>query len=75
MNIKDYIKGEVTFQYYYDGSLWYKTENDFLFPVPVSDCGTAKFLAKDKGILFMRYIRKHLETILDGRDQDGNSTK
>lgn len=30
------------------------------FPVPISDIGNATFLAFDKAILFMRYIRKHL---------------
>jgi len=32
----------------------------FEFPVPVSDCGDGTFLAEDKAILFMRYIRKHV---------------
>lgn len=32
----------------------------FSFPVPVADCGDASFLAHDKALLFMRYIRKHL---------------
>lgn len=45
------------------GSLWYKTEANLLFPVPISDIGNATFLAKDKAILFMRYIRKWLESL------------
>ena len=61
MTIKDHIKGFVTFQYYRAGNLYYKTETDFLFPVPISDTGEATFPAKEKGILFMRYIRKQLE--------------
>ena len=60
-NIKELIKGEVTFQYYRDGNLHYSTENGFVFPVPISDIGNATFLAKDKAMLFMRYIRKFLE--------------
>lgn len=61
--LKDRVRGNVTFIHYFDGSLWYSTEDDFVFPVPVSDIGTATFLAKDKGILFMRYIRKHMELL------------
>lgn len=63
MSIKDHVKGKVTFQYYRDEKLWYITETGFLFPVPIDDIGNATFLASDKGILFMRYIRKHINTI------------
>ena len=35
----------------------------FEFPVPISDIGTATFLAEDKALLFMRYIRKHLDLL------------
>lgn len=61
MDIKEYIKGECKFQFYKDSSLWYLTENNFLFPVPIQDIGNATFYYTDKGILFMRYIRKYLE--------------
>lgn len=36
-SIKDCVKGEVIFQYYKNKELWYKTENGFLFPVPIED--------------------------------------
>lgn len=58
MNIKDCIAGNVTFQYYRKGELYYKCENGFTFTVPISDTGDAAFNAEDKGILFMRWIRK-----------------
>lgn len=61
--LKDHVKGTVTFTHYFDGDLWYKTDTDFSFPVPVSDAGTATFKAEDKALLFMRYIRKHLEVV------------
>lgn len=61
--LKDHVRGQVTFTHYFDGNLWYKTETDFSFPVPVSDIGTATFNATDKAMLFMRYIRKHMELI------------
>ncbi len=34
----------------------------FQFPVPVDDCGEGKFLAEDKAITYMRYIRKQVES-------------
>ena len=48
----------VRFKYYRDSQLWYETDQGFLFPVPIDDIETATFLAEDKTILFMRYIRK-----------------
>jgi hypothetical protein len=64
-NLKDMVSGGklVTFTHYFDGNLWYKTEDNFSFPVPISDIGNATFLASDRAMLFMRYIRKHLELI------------
>lgn len=64
-NLKDMVSGGklVTFTHYFDGNLWYKTEDNFSFPVPISDIGNATFLSSDRAMLFMRYIRKHLELI------------
>ena len=54
----------VKFIYYYDSELWYEVVGkDFKFPVPIKDVGTATFLDEDKGILFMRYIRKHIKNL------------
>ncbi len=48
--------------HYRKGELWYVVEaTGFTFPVPVSDCGDGTFLATDRAMLFMRYIRKALE--------------
>ncbi len=33
------------------------------FPVPIEDIGTATFMAEEKALLMMRYIRKHLEML------------
>ena len=41
-------------------SLYYVTSTDVVFPIPISDTNGATFPASDKGILFMRWIRKHL---------------
>jgi hypothetical protein len=61
----------VTFQFYRDGQLWYETECGFEFPVPVAEAGTATFLAKDRAILFMRYIRKHIECLHRTMEEHG----
>jgi hypothetical protein len=58
---------KVRFSFYRDGQLWYETECKFLFPVPIEDVGTATFLAEDRAILFMRYIRKHIDVVEQGR--------
>ena len=60
INIKRAVKDKKTVQfvYYRDGELWYKTAHDELFAVPIDDIGTATFMAEDKAIFFMRYMRK-----------------
>ena len=69
INIKEMVTGgkTVTFKFYRDNQLFYETENGFEFPVPVEDIGNATFLAEDKALLFMRYIRKHSQFIEDSR--------
>lgn len=54
---------KVVFEYYRDGSLWYKTVNDEIFPVPINDIGNATFKREDKALLFMRYMRKFNESL------------
>ena len=58
IDIKRAVKGKVAFAFYRDNQLWYRTEANELFPVPTEDVGNATFNAEDKGILFMRYMRK-----------------
>lgn len=58
---------KVTFAFYRDGLLWYDTECGFRFPVPIAEAGTATFLAEDRALLFMRYIRKQLATVAEAR--------
>jgi hypothetical protein len=70
LTIKDMIKGRAKFSHFKDGELWYKTEiGDFEFPIPISDTSGATFLAEDKAIFFMRWIRKHAKTITDSLDE------
>lgn len=63
--LKSMVAGNrrVRFTKYFDGNLYYTTDSGFEFPVPISDIGTATFLVEDRAILFMRYIRKHLELV------------
>ena len=56
--VKDCVTGRVTFLFYRSGSLYYRCENGFIFDVPISDTGDAVFKESDKGIYFMRWIRK-----------------
>lgn len=64
-SIKDMIANgrKVRFTHYKSGELWYVTECGFAFPVPIADAADACFLAEDKALLFMRYIRKHKDMI------------
>jgi hypothetical protein len=54
---------KVRFAFFRGRELWYRHEDGFEFPVPIDDVGDAVFLADEKAILFMRYIRKHAEAI------------
>lgn len=71
--LKARVKGAATFSYFYDGALWYTCCDGWKFPIPVADTvnqqgGAATFNASEKGILLMRWIRKHMEL----EDRDGN---
>ncbi len=70
-SIKEMVQNrqKVTFRFYRDGQLWYVTECGFEFPVPIQEAGTATFLAEDRAILFMRYIRKHMEFLKNSIEQ------
>lgn len=57
----------VHFVFYRDNQLWYATECGFEFPVPIEEAGTATFLASDRAILFMRYLRKQLQLFERGK--------
>ena len=59
----------VRFQYFRDGEFWYKTDSGFAFPVPLADLGSATLNAEDKATLFVRYIRKHLDTLAKAKQE------
>ena len=58
---------KVRFRYYREKELWYSTECGFEFPVPVNDTGTGIFRAEDRAILFMRWLRRHIAVVEEGR--------
>lgn len=64
--LKQRVKGQVHFERLQGDSLWYKTDDDWSFPVPLKDTQNVQgdqpsFLRDDKGIYFMRWIRQALE--------------
>lgn len=64
------IRGkEVVFECYKKGNLWYfiDDKDKFMFPVPIEDTGDGTFLSRDRAIMFMRYIKKHLDLLEDGK--------
>lgn len=63
--LKSRVTGDkkVKFTRFFDGQLWYACEDGFEFPVPVSEAGTATFYPEDRAMLFMRYVRKHMDSI------------
>lgn len=71
MNIKDMVKEgkKVFFKFFRSGTLFYETEEGFLFEVPVSDIGTGVMNRDDRAILYMRWIRKQLEANEKAREE------
>jgi len=61
------------FTHYKKGELWYITDDDFEFPVPIEDIGDGIFKASEKAITLMRYIRKHLDDIEEGNTNEDDS--
>lgn len=77
--VKELVAGSTSkFLYYQDGNLWYGIGDghvgddytrEFTFPIPISDCGSARFLDMDKSIIFMRWIRKQHELLKQAVNQ------
>ena len=71
-NLKEMVSNNkrVKFIHFKENELWYVTETGFEFPVPVADTQGATFLAEDKALLFMRYIRKHIEMLEKAKQEN-----
>lgn len=69
MNLKDMVSNnkKVNFIRFQKGDLWYVTECGFEFPVAISDTGDAVFSKEDKALFFMRWIKKHIDNINEGK--------
>ena len=66
-NLKDMVKSKkVHFVKYRKGELIYSTECGFEFPVAIADTGDGAFLAEDRAMTFMRWIRKQIDSIEEG---------
>ncbi len=54
---------KVRFLYFRDNEFWYRHEDGFMFPVSLQEAttGRATFLAEDKAIYFMRWMKKYVE--------------
>ena len=54
----------VRFAYFRDGEFWYECEDGLLFPISLAEAtaGRATFLAQDKAIYFMRWIKRYLDS-------------
>ncbi len=67
MNLKERVSNEVNFVRFVNveskQELWYVCKDGFEFPIPLSDTEGAEFKATDKGMFFMRWIRKHMTLI------------
>ena len=53
----------VQFDFYRAGLLYYQTEFDEIFSVPIDDVGDATFNQNEKAIMLMRYMRKWNEAL------------
>lgn len=66
VNIKEHVNNNqrVRFNCYRDGQFWYETELGLLFPISLEEVVASKvtLLADDKALLFMRWIRKYVES-------------
>lgn len=66
-NLKSHVTGNVTFLRFCNleskKELWYRCEDGFEFPIPLSDTDGAEFKASDKALYFMRWIRKHMDLL------------
>jgi hypothetical protein len=73
--VKDCVLGDkkVVFVRYQSDELWYRCESGFEFSVACHDTGAAAFLAEDKALMFMRWIRKHLAFLEGARAEAGPS--
>ena len=54
---------KVRFLFYRDCTFYYEQEDGFVFPISLEEAnaGRATFLAEDKAIYFMRWMKRYIE--------------
>jgi hypothetical protein len=71
MTLKERVAGKVKFVRFVNTDkkqeLIYICVDGFEFPVPFGDTSGAEFQAEDKGMFFMRWIRKHMALIAEAK--------
>jgi hypothetical protein len=72
--LADRVKGKVTFSHFTLSELWYKTDDGFEFPVHIDDTGNGIYMAEDKAIYFMRFIRSHMALVDKAKLQQQQAT-
>jgi hypothetical protein len=73
MDIKEMVGSGrmVKFAYYQSGHLYYTTENNFIFPVPIADFGDTRLPAEDRAMLFLKYIKLALKANAEEEEENG----
>jgi len=69
MSLKERVAGPVRFVKMVNSELWYICQDNFEFAIPMEDTAGAEFKAEDKGMFFMRWIRKHMEMLEAARTE------
>ena len=72
IDIKSAVKHDVIFNYYREGVLYYNTHDNIMFAVPVEDIGNATLNSSEKGLMMMRYMRKHNNILNEGEENENN---
>ncbi len=66
VSIKEHVinNQKVHFSFFRDNQFWYKTDLGFVFPISLEEvqAGKVTLLQEDKALLFMRWMRKYIES-------------
>lgn len=66
VSIKEHVVNnqKVHFSFFRDNQFWYKTDLGFLFPISLEEVQSGKvtLLQEDKALLFMRWMRKYIDS-------------
>jgi len=59
---------KVRFSFFRENEFWYETEDGFTFPISLAEATNSRvtLLAEDKAILFMRWMKKYIDSCKAG---------